>query len=269
MSGSALCTGLRLMKQALLIVCILSCAIPAAAQLRHPAPQILIAGAGSVAGANGTFFHSDMTILNYRAQAQQVSFQWFPQSGPPPAATHVTINANSGLISEDFVGSVLNITGLGSLVITAINSDGTVDPGGLLYATERIWTVQPGSNGTVSQTFPAIATSDLNLTAAAILGQRIDSRYRTNVGVVNLDSVSRDFDVVRTNDDPNTPTTTTTITVPAMSLQQVPLSNTAVSALQIFVQPHTGVNPALWMAYGSTVDNVTGDSWSSLGFQAR
>ena len=27
-----------------------------------------------------------------------------------------------------------------------------------------------------------------------------------------------------------------------------------------------GIDPHLWVAYGSSVDNVTGDSWSSLAF---
>jgi hypothetical protein len=256
------------MKRAFLIALLLSIAIPAAAQLRHPTSQILISGAGSVAGANGTFFHSDITVLNYRTSSQQVSFQWLPQNGAAPAPIILTINAASGIISEDFVGSILQLSGLGALVITAVDANGNLDPSGQLYATERIWTPQPGSTGTVSQTFPGIATSGLNLTAASILGQRIDSRYRTNVGIVNMDSVSRDFDVVRTTDASGT-LIAATITVPAMSLQQVPLSSDASTALQILVTPHTGINPALWMAYGSSVDNVTGDSWSSLGFQAR
>lgn len=251
-----------------LLSLLILCAFPAAAQLRRPAPQLLIAGAGSVAGANGTFFHSDMTVLNYRTQSQNVSFQWLPQSGATPAPIILPFNAASGQISEDFVGSILHLSGLGALLITAVDVNGNLDPNGLLYATERIWSTQPGSTGTVSQTFPAIATADINLTAASILGQRIDSRYRTNVGVVNMDTVSHDFDVVRTTDDPTTPIATT-ITVPPMSMQQVPLSTTAATALQILVNPRDTINPALWMAYGSSVDNTTADSWSSLGFQAR
>jgi len=256
------------MKKPLLIPFLLTlCALPAAAQLRRPVPQLLIAGAGSVAGANGTFFHSDMTVLNYRTQSQNVSFQWLPQSGTAPAPIIIMFNAASGQISEDFVGSILHLSGLGALLITAVDANGNLDPNGLLYATERIWTTQPGSTGTVSQTFPAIATSDINLTAASILGQRIDSRYRTNVGVVNFDTVSHSFNVVRTTDTAGP--IATTITVPPMAMQQVPLDPTAVTALQILVTPLDAINPALWMAYGSSVDNTTGDSWSSLGFQAR
>lgn len=33
--------------------------------------QLLIAGAGATSGANGTFFRSDITVLNYRTDADQ------------------------------------------------------------------------------------------------------------------------------------------------------------------------------------------------------
>jgi hypothetical protein len=83
-----------------------------------------------------------------------------------------------------------------------------------------------------------------------------------------LDNVDRTFDILQTTDDPSNPVNTTTVVVPAMSMVQAPLPALASAALQIAVQPRV-VNPTLWMAYGSSVDNVTGDSWSSLGFQAR
>jgi hypothetical protein len=238
------------------------------ATMASPTPQLLFAGSGSVQGANGTFFHSDITVLNYRSVNQRIAFTWIPNSGTAAAPQILTINAASGIISEDFVGSVLHQSGLGALLITGVDSTGAFDPNALLYATERVWTPQPGTNGTTSQTFPAIATSDINLNRATILGQRIDSGFRTNVGIVNLDNVDRTFDIFQTTDDPNNAVNMSTVIVPAMSMVQVPLPNLASSALQIAVQPRV-VNPTLWMAYGSSVDNVSGDSWSSLGFQAR
>jgi len=256
------------MKKAFAVLLFL-CSVSATAQLRHPAPQVLLAGAGSVAGANGTFFRSDIVVVNYRDVAQQVMFEWMPQGSANFALAILTINANSGIISEDFVGSQLHQSGLGSLLISGVDSNGLRDPDARLAVTERIWTNQPGTGGTTSQSFPAIDTSEINLTRATILGQRLDARYRTNVGIVNLDTASHDFDVVQTTGDPATPTATITVNVPAMSMQQVPLSAPASSALQIAVQPRTTIGTALWTAYGSSVDNVTGDSWSSLGFQAR
>lgn len=270
---------LRNMKK-LLFPILLFCSLPLLAQphqftiapeatLNSPTPQLLFAGSGSAQGANGTFFHSDITVLNYRAVAQRVAFTWLPNGQAAGAPTIMTIGANSGLISEDFVGTILGQSGLGALLITGVDANGNFDPGALLYATERVWTPQPGTSGTTSQSFPAIATSDINLIRATILGQRIDARYRTNVGIVNLDTVDRAFNIIQTTDDPNAPTNTSTVTVPARSMVQVPLPNLSAAALQIVVQPLVEINPTLWMTYGSSVDNTTGDSWSSLGFQGR
>ncbi len=236
--------------------------------MTSPVPQLLFAGSGSVQGANGTFFHSDITVLNYRSTDQRVAFTWIPNGGTA-TTTILTINAASGMISQDFVGSILHQSGLGALLITGVDANGNFDPNARLYATERVWTPQPGTTGTTSQAFPAIATSDINLIRATILGQRLDSQYRTNVGIVNLDSVDRSFAILQTTDDPNNPVNQSNVTVPARSMVQVPLPLLASSALQIVVQPLVAVNPTLWMAYGSSVDNVTGDSWSSLGFQAQ
>jgi hypothetical protein len=238
--------------------------------LRHPAAQILLAGAGSVQGANGTFFHSDITVINYRNQNQRVAFLWMPVGQSAGSPTFVDIAANSGIVSEDFVASILHQSGLGALLISGVDSTQDIaDPGALLYATERVWTPQPGTTGTTSQSFPAIATADINLQGGSILGQRMDNRYRTNVGIVNLDFQQRQFTIVQTTDDPNNPSVSSLVTVPARSMIQVPLPFGVTNALQIFVQRGPNVNPLLWMAYGSSVDNVTGDSWSSLAFSAQ
>jgi hypothetical protein len=243
------------------------------AQLRGPTNQMLIAAAGSVPGANGTFFRSDISITNYRDADQLVSLQWLPQAanGTSVPARVITIAAHNGIGSEDFVASVMQQSGLGAIVITAVTSTGSIDPGGLLYATERIWSPQPDKpTGTVSQTFPVLATGALNAAPQVfILGQRIDSRYRTNVGVVNLDPTSeRTFDIVQSYYIPiiGPSPVQSSVTVPPLSMQQMPLPNLATGNLQILVQPRAGINPRLWAAYGSSVDNVTGDSWSSLAF---
>ena len=54
-------------------------ATSAFAQLRGPAPQILVPAAGSVQSANGTFFHSDIAIFNYRNEPQTILIQWLPR----------------------------------------------------------------------------------------------------------------------------------------------------------------------------------------------
>ena len=160
-------------------------------------------------------------------------------------------------------------TGLGAILVTALNTDvtttPTVDPNGRLVVTERIWTPQPGTTGTVSQTFPTLPTSDISSSAPAILGQRIDDRYRTNVGIVNLSSSEVSFDVLQNSDDPTFATVVQTVTVPPFAMQQVSAQNFHATALQIRVTPRSAINSNQWVVYGSSVDNVTGDSWSSVG----
>jgi hypothetical protein len=235
---------------------------------RSGTPQLLIAAAGAVQGGNGQFFRSDIIIINYRTDAdQRVRFSWIPQgsSGLSVSPVEIVIPKATGTVSEDFVTSVLHQSGLGSILVTAVTSSSVFDPAGRLHATARIWSNQPGlSSGSVSQSFPIIATSDISSTRLSIIGQRLDDRFRINVGVVNLDTVnSQTFRVIANTGSE------TLLTLPPLSMTQVPLNVPSTPTLQIAVtNVSTGSKTVNWVAYGSSVDNVTGDSWSSLGFIA-
>ena len=236
------------------------------AQLTAPAAQILVPAAGSVAGLNGTFFRSDIAVYNYRDVPQNVLLQWLPQGVSGTQSRVIVVNARSGVLSDDFVSQVLQQTGLGSIVFTAVTADLLPDPSGALFVTSRIWSPQANNpSGTVSQTFPAIETARINSVNVAILGQRLSEQYRTNVGIVNLSTATQTFEVLQNSDDPTFAPLVQTVTIPARSMQQVQLFNMRSSALQVRVRSTTAVDPRLWVTYGSSVDNVTGDSWSSLG----
>ena len=43
--------------------------------------QLLIPAAGSTPGLNGTFFRSDISILNLAGHDEVVNLQWLPQPG--------------------------------------------------------------------------------------------------------------------------------------------------------------------------------------------
>lgn len=229
--------------------------------------QLLIPAAGALTGANGTFFRSDINVVNYRTDAdQKVRFNWLPrgQSGTMPPV-EITIPKGTGISSEDFVTTVLNQTDLGAILITAITPDGQFDPAGKLHATARIWSNQPGlSSGTVSQSFPIISVNDINSTAVRILGQRRDDRYRTNVGIVNLSPQEQTYQISVRAD---ARIELQNVTVPGLSMQQYGLIGPAASTLQIAISNvSSGAQSTNWIAYGSSVDNTTGDSWSTLGF---
>ncbi len=269
------------MKKLLPVVVLLSLSVPLfAAEIEvqnliaplGSASQIVIPAAGSVQGANGTFFRSDITLINYASHSQMVRFRWLPQgsSGVSVPARDVTLNALTGMSSEDFVTTILQQSGLGSILITGINADGTPDSTAKLFATSRIWSNQPGlSSGTVSQTFPTIPTAGLNSTSLSLIGLKRDDRYRLNVGVINLDLVNEQtLQIIASGS--NATAEVLVVTVPPLSMSQVSLVGSPLSNLQVAVQNTTAAatRTNLWTAYGSSVDNITGDSWSEIGFTA-
>lgn len=231
------------------------------------APQVLIAAAGNTAGAGGTHFRSDITLINLRNAAQRVRIDWLPQSGgatrPPLTVELAPLNA---IRTQDFVGEILQTAGLGSIMMTGVTPAGEFDPAAVLYVTSRIWTPQPNTAGTTSQSFPAIPVSTISTPAAAIFGLRRSNQYRVNVGIVNLDSTRAQtfqiWDPVQAN-----PPLVHTVTVPPMSMQQIALASVNEDAGQILVENVTGSTSRSnqWVTYGASVDNVTGDSWSELG----
>jgi hypothetical protein len=232
---------------------------------RSSASTIVIPAAGSVGGANGTFFRSDITLINYRNADQRVVLNWLPQNMPGASngGTVITIPALSGISSEDFVANILHQTGLGAILITGTTAGGSADAGAQLYATARIWTPQPGSTGFASQSFPAISFSDINSTTLTMHGHRRDDRYRTNVGIVNLSAFTQTYQISLQT---SVGTESQTIDVDPFSMKQAGLfgANSTVP-LQIKVT-NQSLRSSSWLAYASSVDNVTGDAWSSMGF---
>ena len=229
------------------------------------APQLLIAVAGSTPGANGTFFRSDITLGNFGGHLQTVRLQWLPQGVSSTFSTTITLGALSFIRSGDFVHDYLGQSGLGAILVTGIASSGDIDPTASLYVASRIWSPQPGTGGTTSQTLPAIPTSAINTTDAALfsLGGQ-GSNFRTNVGFVNLDPINEQtFYIVFTQ---TIFPVFIPVRVPPMSMQQGALGSSSFFGPEILIQNATAsaTRSNLWVAYGSTVDNITGDAWSEL-----
>ena len=230
----------------------------------------LIPAAGNLQGSNGTFFRSDVTFGNFNAVTQNIGVGWL-QTGKDNSTsplTFFTIPANSIVAINDFVGTTLKTSGLGALLIIAFDATGkNADSEAFIDGFSRIWTPQAGSSsGTVSQSFPAVSLFDsVDDSTAFALGLRQDASYRTNVGVVNLDSVVHTWTITSIN------------TKSTMTLQVLPfsLSQTGVPAsfagsggnLSLTYDVPAGVDSFTWSAYASSVDNVTGDGWVSRATQ--
>ncbi|HXA16667.1 MAG TPA: hypothetical protein VN380_06730 [Thermoanaerobaculia bacterium] len=260
------------MRRALPILILIIAAAAAHGQnvvTRGPVPQLLIPAAGAQQGGGNTFFRSDITLINYRGADQRVRLQWLPEdtTGVGMAPVDITISAASGIASEDFVTNVMQKTGLGAILVTGIDAGGSPDPSALLVSTSRIWTPENGSSGTESQSLPSISTTDIASGIVSVLGSRRDVRYRMNVGIVSLATTTQTFQVTLGG---SFGTQTQQVTVPAMAMTLFGVTGaSSTTPLQIQVV-NVGAPPrsSSWVTYASSVDNVTGDAWTTIGFNS-
>ena len=228
----------------------------------------LIPAAGSLQGSNGTFFRSDITLGNFNGVDQNIGVGFLVQGkdNSNAALSYFVIPKNSIVTINDFVATQLKTSGLGALIFIAYDSTGkNVDTEAFIDGFSRIWTPQAGQpNGTVSQSFPAVSLLDSSddFTAFA-LGLRADANFRTNAGIVNLDSVAHTWTVASINTGQSM-----TVTVQPFSLSQpgVPVSFASSAGNLSLTYDVTG-SGFFWSAYASSVDNTTGDGWVSRATQ--
>jgi hypothetical protein len=234
------------------------------------ARSFIFPAAGSTAGDGGTlFFRSDVTLVNYRDTPQQVlAGFWIQGSTNTLDFSHyktLTLPANQYVTIQDFVATGLNTSGLGALVfIPYTGSD--FDNNSAIDGFSRIYTKQPGSTGTVSQPFDAVDPDTLSsafINEGVAMGLRQDADFRTNFGIVNVDSQSH---VYKLNIAGEKLQTTLTITVPAYGMIQQAIPVGDYGALQIIYQVTDASDTSLvsWVGYASSTDNVTGDGWVSI-----
>jgi len=225
---------------------------------------------GNAAGGGGTFFRSDLMIVNYRNVPQDIAFFWFPRgsSGDDfnPVA-RITIPANTFVSYNDVLGTVLQKSGLGAIRVEAVPPGSNFrDFDARIDGFSRIWTPQPGVNGTVSQSFPGIFTTDLggSTDSAFVLGMRADASFRTNVGIVNYSSDSHTF-TVSVNGVKGS--TSFSMTLPGLSMNQTAIPPGDYGPLILQITPDSAT--VSWSGYGSSVDNVTGDGWTAKAQYAK
>src|SRR5258705_531643 len=119
----------------------------------------IIPAAGSLAGANGTFFRSDVTLINYASTPEDVIALFWPagQSTPPSVSggVRLTLQASKAITYTDFVATVLNKSGLGAILFFGVKGS-SIDANAAIDGLSRIYTKQPGAEGTVSQEFPPV-----------------------------------------------------------------------------------------------------------------
>lgn len=219
--------------------------------------------AGSGGGANGTFFRSEAIVVNNRGIAQNVAFFFFPLGGGSSNCTRPSVTkrleANTWYLYTDLVQDVFNTSGFGAVIALGVTSNGSPDSNAQIDGNARIWTPQPGTSGTTSQNFPSMS---LQMPGGAqwTFGLRSDEFYRSNWGIFNYGLVARTFDISVNGLRGSTSFTTT---IDACSLVQSGVPGGPFGSFMLTATPRDG--GGAFFAYGSSVDNVTGDAWSVTG----
>ncbi len=230
------------------------------------ARSFIIPAAGSVRGGGGTFFRSDVTLVNYADHDQTVLASWIAQGSSlaTPPSVKITLKANRAPVTTtDFVGTVLGQQGLGSIFFIPITATNTPDTNAAVDGFSRIWTNQPNATGTVSQEFPPVDPDSLSTEDEALsMGLRADSGYRTNFGIVNADDTPHTFHVTFIGERAGTEATVT-VSGAGMIQQAIPPGDYGALSI-VFTVTDSGTSGISWVAYASSTDNITGDGWVSI-----
>jgi hypothetical protein len=120
-------------------------------------------GAGSLAGQNGTFFHSDVMLANLRNATQIIAIGFLRQGqdNSNELLQYFTIPALGTVALDDFVAGTLHTSGFGAVLVLGVDSQHNNDSNAILDGQSRIWTLQPGSSGKVSLGLPAVDLVDI------------------------------------------------------------------------------------------------------------
>ncbi|MDQ3282630.1 MAG: hypothetical protein M3Q69_14610 [Acidobacteriota bacterium] len=272
----------RTLFSGLLFLLLSSPSLFAAADREASRPAIMIPVAGTVTGANGTRFQTDLTITSLTSEntpTTLVDVYWLPRDTPGTGVPvkRLELPARRFVFLEDFVTRTLNLSGLGAIILRAVNADGSPNLAGRLDAFARIWTPVSGGSGTTSHSVHASTLyspqiDDFQPIRGLIYGLRQDANFRSNYGLVNMGTKRLTFSVIFvTGESPNgEQTVTELVSVEAQSMTHRPVPagvtgpvTIAVVAQQEFsmANPYAAIQP--WTAYGTSVDNITGDGWYS------
>ncbi|HVS31992.1 MAG TPA: hypothetical protein VMS98_11110 [Thermoanaerobaculia bacterium] len=224
----------------------------------------IIPVAGSAAGGGGTFFRSDVTLVNAdSSSSQDILAVWIARgvATTTPPTTRITLAADATRIFRDFVANTLQQSGIGSVFFLPVIGT-QIDPNAAIDGFSRIFTPQPGSAGTVSQEFLPVDPGDFPpFQAAAALGLKHDAAFRTNFFIVNAQTtpLTVNFLYLGTNGSSQP----RTVVVPPLSLHfdSIPANENYGDLAIVFVVNDPN---ATWIAGASSTDNITGDGWVSL-----
>jgi len=239
-------------RSVIVTLALLLVATPGLAQFVAPGGVVPVVA--NNAGENDTYWRSDVNVLNVSGEDTTIQMQLFPNTGPggaafePQLSDPIDIPAGQQRAFTNVVQSIFAMPETyGTLWIYSLD-------GKPLVITSRTYT--PGGGGTYGQDVNSVLVA----ANAWIAGVEHDSLYRTNVGIFWPWDQATQFTVEVFNSAGEKVGGGTMVFVDA-GLQQLSLDTFGVSDLVSGWVKITASNAqSLWYAYGSTVDETTGDA---------
>ncbi|HEX6161261.1 MAG TPA: CHRD domain-containing protein [Thermoanaerobaculia bacterium] len=216
---------------------------------------------GRVVGANGTFYRTDVALLNVSGAPTPVVLEFYPSGNagnttPTHTATLILASGEQVNLNGDVLQQTLGITadGTGAIRVVAPRQ---------ITAVSRIYNDQRARDtGTFGQFVPALG-ADYNRTSGALpmlSNQQGLTGFRSNIGWFNGSNATSTV-TFRAHRPNGTVLQTNTISVPPGQQLQVSLNqifNTLEPLDQLYVTFSTTGAPLY--VYASVVDNTNGDA---------
>lgn len=234
--------------------------ISSGSQVTPPPNPFVIPAVIRAPGANGTYWRSDVRVLNRSSSlAQHVAFTFAPADGGERLTTSIEIPANGIAVIDDALHMLFSEeNGRGSLAITSLDFS---DTRASLVVTSRTWTTGP--SGTFGQFIPASSPAfdaiERGGVTASLIHVDSNSAFRCNVGLTEVEGFGV---VVRTRllDASGVERFSTQASVPAHGNVQFNLAAVGAPAIsngRLTFEVTEGEGRVL--PYASVVDNATGD----------
>ncbi|HPA80991.1 MAG TPA: hypothetical protein PLS95_09285 [Thermoanaerobaculales bacterium] len=227
------------------------------------AHESFIPAAAVAAGAEGSFFQTDVEVNNDGAEEAQVYFEWLPRgqdnSAPRRSATFA-LGAGKSLRFENALTTLFELgpDALGALKVVSSTTS-------VIGMSRTYNTPGAGTSGTFGQGLPAVRATEM---IAGAEPQRIiflseNPDFRTNVGCVNGSS-----DPIRINirafDDDGTLLDTRAMDLGPWSNNQINRVFGGWTAVNGYVDVWADSEEASYYCYGSLLDNHTSDPTTLL-----
>lgn len=217
--------------------------------------DFVIPASGSVAGALGSRWQSEVTLHNIGDQPMDLTFSFHNGTGTVKSFD-TTVNARSTVSLNDVVATKFGLTETTGAITIDVKNDALVER---LAVTSRTFN-KPLTGGEFGQDIPAVEPPDaLTKGDSGILTAPSDAaNVRFNFGIYALENSTVDWKLVRADG-----TVVKTITMTYDAGVQMQYTNGAVSFFESTAQNNdvvqADVKAGRIVIYGSSVNNLSGD----------